>query len=207
MPDITLEACVETLEQAVRAEERGADRLELCSRLDLDGLTPDTNLVREVLREVNVPVKVMLRHRPGDFQYGSEDRIVLFNQLAILNELPVHGVVFGALQGSMLDIELIGKIASRSAHPVTVHKAIDLCTDPVAEVARLVSVANVTGVLSSGGAETALKGSETLRKMIDSAGKDLTIVVAGRVTDQNLKTVLHSLGAQEYHGRRIVGEI
>ena len=37
--DIFLEACVETLEEAILAEKRGANRLEICSRLDLDGLT------------------------------------------------------------------------------------------------------------------------------------------------------------------------
>ena len=35
-----VEACVETLEEALQAEKNGAHRIELCSRLDLDGLTP-----------------------------------------------------------------------------------------------------------------------------------------------------------------------
>ena len=35
------EACVETVEEAIKAEANGADQIEFCSRLDLDGLTPD----------------------------------------------------------------------------------------------------------------------------------------------------------------------
>ena len=43
------EACVETVEQAIKAEKNGADQIELCSRLDLDGLTPDFDVIRKVL--------------------------------------------------------------------------------------------------------------------------------------------------------------
>ena len=39
--DILLEACVETLSEAKNAVKFGANRIELCSHLDLDGLTPD----------------------------------------------------------------------------------------------------------------------------------------------------------------------
>ena len=38
---IIKEACVGKLEQAKMAEYYKADRVEICSRLDLDGLTPD----------------------------------------------------------------------------------------------------------------------------------------------------------------------
>ena len=34
------EVCVETYGDAIKAEKLGADRIELCKRLDLGGLTP-----------------------------------------------------------------------------------------------------------------------------------------------------------------------
>jgi copper homeostasis protein len=67
MKNLILEACVETLEEAIKAEENGACRLELCSRLDLDGLTPDIELTKQVLEKVSIPIKVMIRPRGGDF--------------------------------------------------------------------------------------------------------------------------------------------
>ena len=44
--NIIREACVGSVEQAMIAEKRNADRVELCSELDLDGLTPDRNIMR-----------------------------------------------------------------------------------------------------------------------------------------------------------------
>ena len=40
------EVCVESLEDAVIAEKNGANRIELCGRLDLDGLTPSRKLIK-----------------------------------------------------------------------------------------------------------------------------------------------------------------
>ena len=42
---IIKEACVDTLKDAIEAEKNGADRIELCSRLDLEGLTPEKILI------------------------------------------------------------------------------------------------------------------------------------------------------------------
>ena len=67
------ESCVETYDEAMNAEIRGADRIELCSRLDLDGLTPSKELAKKLVNELNIPVKVMVRPRKGDFCYTGEE--------------------------------------------------------------------------------------------------------------------------------------
>jgi len=43
-----LEICIDNYDDALIAIEGGADRLECCSRLDLDGLTPDIGMVRSI---------------------------------------------------------------------------------------------------------------------------------------------------------------
>ena len=47
----------------MNAEIRGADRIELCSRLDLDGLTPSKELVKRLVSDLTIPIKVMVRPR------------------------------------------------------------------------------------------------------------------------------------------------
>ena len=41
------ELCVDSTEQAVNAEKNGADRIELCKSLDLEGLTPEINVIQK----------------------------------------------------------------------------------------------------------------------------------------------------------------
>ena len=40
--------------QAIQAEQDGADRIELCKNLELDGLTPDVNVIKNTLISVNL---------------------------------------------------------------------------------------------------------------------------------------------------------
>ena len=50
-----------------------ADRVELCSRLDLDGLTPSRSIIKEAINSLTIPVKVMIRPKDGGFIYSKKD--------------------------------------------------------------------------------------------------------------------------------------
>ena len=67
------------LESAIIAEKSGADRIELCENYKEGGLSPDENLMKEVLRKTDIPVFVMIRPRTGNFFY-TEKEIEIFNQ-------------------------------------------------------------------------------------------------------------------------------
>ena len=54
---IIKEACVETLDEAIFAQNKGADRIELCSDLALDGLTPSKKPFLKVLNHISIPIK------------------------------------------------------------------------------------------------------------------------------------------------------
>ena len=203
---LTLEACVESLMEALHAEKEGAHRLELCSRLDLDGLTPDTELTRNLLDAVKIPVKVMIRPRAGDFYYTESEVGFMAEQIQSFKESGVFGVVFGMLEKddrlNISQIEYLAKVARPLE--VTIHKAIDLCDDPLNEIRKLKRTGLVHAVLSSGAAPTAREGQIMLRNMIREAGEDIRIIAAGKITAQNLPELHRAIGAREYHGRSIV---
>ena len=71
---IIKEICVDSFEDAINAENSGADRIELCGRLDLDGLTPSRNLIKKVFLKLRIPIRVMIRPKHPSFVY-SEDEI------------------------------------------------------------------------------------------------------------------------------------
>jgi copper homeostasis protein len=209
MKNILLEACVETFEEAILAEKRRADRLELCSHLELDGLTPDKEVIEHVFRKVKIPVKVMIRPRAGNFIYSESELDEMKNSIRLCKKLKVRGVVFGILdQENELNLNQIKELA-QLAFPleVTIHKAIDETPDLLKSVSELIQIPTITSILTSGGKPTAKEGREMLRKMIQLAGETLTIIPAGSITDQNLSEIDKLIGASEYHGRRIVGEL
>ena len=68
------------------------------------------------------------------------------------------------------------KLLAEAASPVniTIHKAVDLCPDPIEAVIKLKKVQGISYVLTSGGAPTAEQGIPVLREMIREATKRLT---------------------------------
>lgn len=207
--NIFKEACVETLSECVLAEERGANRLELCSALEHGGLTPSMGLVNEVLAKVNIPIKVMVRSRKGDFVYNEAEIEAMEKSIVAFKKTGVHGIVFGFLTPeNRIDIETTKRL-TQLAKPLNVcfHKAIDEVGDMLEAVEQLCNIPGVDAILTSGGKATAMQGQDTLRQMIKVANRRLKIVVAGKVLDSNIQELHQLIGAEEYHGRRIVGDL
>jgi copper homeostasis protein len=203
---LILEACVETLEEAIYAEQRGALRLELCANLYLDGTTPDSELIIDVLSHVTIPVKVMIRPREGDFVYSDEEFNTMLESIKICKSLGVSGVVSGILrEDNTLDLDRLNILAGlANPLPVTVHKCIDLVPDIFDAIEALNQIPGVQSILSSGQADTAEHGAELLKRMLQACGEKLRLIVAGKVTQENLAELVLTIGAREYHGRRIV---
>jgi copper homeostasis protein len=201
-----LEACVDSLPQALLAEAGGAHRIELCSRLDLDGLSPDRDTIEQALRLLKIPVKIMIRPREGDFIFSEEEIREMEREIAWCKNAGVREIVLGAsLPSGALDIATLSRLTA-AAEPmtVTIHKAIDLSPDPLAGLESLRPIANITHILTSGKQATALEGTPLLREMIRAAGERFVILVAGKVTWENLEEVSKATGAVEFHGKRIV---
>ena len=62
-----IEFCVTSVEGAIAAEQFKADRIELCSRLDLDGLTPSLNLIKQCRLAYTGEIHIMIRPEDGPF--------------------------------------------------------------------------------------------------------------------------------------------
>ena len=70
---ITKEVCVDNLDNAVKAFNKGANRIEFCSNLNEDGLTPNFNDLKEIKNLVSIPIRVMIRPHSKSFEYNDND--------------------------------------------------------------------------------------------------------------------------------------
>lgn len=203
------EACVETLKEALKAEQLGAERVELCSNLELDGLTPHPDLVRNTCLALRIPVMVMIRPRPGNFVYSGKEIQKMKSVIDMAKEAGAAGVVFGVLTPENRVDEVNTKFLADYAAPLTVtfHKAIDEVDNLLEAVKTLQRIQTVNHILTSGGKATALKGASQIRKMVEVSKGFPEIIAAGKVTSENLEEIRKLIGAKAFHGRRIVGEL
>ena len=203
------EACVETFEEAKLAEKRGANRIELCSDLANDGLTPSLELMRKTISELKIPVMTMVRPRAGNFVHTKNEVEQMKKDIDVAKQAGVTGIVFGLLTSdNKIDIENTRILAEYAKPlPVTFHKAIDELENPVEGVKELLRIDNIKRILTSGGKPTADEGQKVIREMIEVAKGKITILVAGKVLDSNVEEIQKTTGAKELHGRRIVGAL
>lgn len=206
LPSLLFEACVESFEAAQTAQQQGAHRIELCAALDQDGLTPSHDLVQRCVRDLSIPVLVMIRPRGGDFVYTEAELRQMERDIALCQQAGVAGVVFGLLtEDGHIDIHNTERLV-RAALPlaVTFHKAIDYSTDVQESFRQLNAINGITRVLTSGGQATAWEGRDTLKAMHALPGRRIEIVAAGKLLPDNRRQLADYTGIRELHGKNIV---
>lgn len=199
-----LELCTDEVAVAL-AKADLVDQIEFCADLKQDGLTPSLKDVGLLVDHLKKPLKVIIRHRSGNFEYGPDDLAVMIRQAAEFQARGVSRFVFGALKHRRLDLTLIADFCS-AVFPSTVciHKAIDESSEILLDLQQLLRIPNVNEILTSGGCTTALEGADMITNMIKLSGSRLEIIAAGNITSQNLDRCHEKIRAPIYHGKRIV---
>ena len=203
---IIKEVCVDSYEDAALVESSGADRIELCSRLDLDGITPSNDLLLRVHSDLKIPIRVMVRPHGNGFIYNENHLNEMINTIKLCKSLNVDGIVIGCLNESNdLDYHQINYLADY-AKPlkVIVHKAIDYSNSVLSSFKNLILNKNINGILTSGGAQFASDGLKTLKKMVDLAPENFEVICAGGITHENFDKIHLELNARFYHGRKLI---
>ena len=203
---LTFEACVETPEEALAAQNNGAHRIELCSDLAQDGLSPSAELTAACVKNLSIPIMAMVRPRGGNFVYSEEEVQQMEREIEFFKQSGVAGVVFGLLtENGEIDVENTSRLA-KLAFPlvVTFHKAIDYSGNVFKSFQKLNCIAGITRVLTSGGMDTAWNGREVLQQMQEMPGRKIKIIAAGKVLPENRTRIAEFTGVEELHGKRIV---
>jgi copper homeostasis protein len=203
-----LEACVENLSEALMAQERGADRIELCENLAAGGTTPSFGTIVTCKKHLSIPVIVMIRPRGGNFVYSNLEVDSMLEDIRICQKAGVDGIATGALTSAGdIDLHILRRLIHEAdSLQITFHKAIDETRNIETEIEKLKDT-GIHRVLTSGGAPTAMEGSRMLNKLIHLTAGKLVILTAGKVTAENLDALSRLIPSTEFHGRKIVGDL
>jgi copper homeostasis protein len=200
-----LEIAVVSAAGAGTAAAEGANRIELCSGLELGGITPSQGLMEASMGHVDRRLEIhpLIRSRPGDFRYSASDVDTMVHEIRHLLAQGAHGVVVGALTASGdVDIHAIQRLldAAREANPeaqLTFHRAIDQSRDPLAALDQLIEL-GFTRVLTSGHEATAGAGLPTLALMVERSAGALEIMAGGGLTLADIPA-MHAAGLSAIH--------
>ncbi len=162
-----LEAAVDSLASARAAISGGADRLELCSALALGGLTPHTELLRQIRQESGIPLRCLIRPRGGDFLYTREELLMMAAQTEQLRKAGADGFVIGCLtaEGTLDAAAMQPLLQAAQGAGLTLHRCIDVSRDPCQTYLDAHALGFDT-VLTSGAAGSCLAGMETIRQLL-----------------------------------------
>ena len=207
MQEFCREVCVDNIKDAMRAVDLGANRIEYCSKLNEEGLTPNVEDVKYLLKNINIPIRVMIRPHSKSFNYSEKDISIMLKDISTFKKIDIDGIVIGCLnKDDEIDLKKINLFIEK-ARPLKVifHKAIDITSDPLKSLKNLIKYSNINGVLTSGGFKKAEDGVKLLKKMLDICPINFELIIAGKITSENINKINQKLSAKFYHGKKIVG--
>jgi len=197
---LLLESPVFSIETALKAEEFGVDRIELCASFHEGGETPGAGMLKFLKKHLSIPVYVMIRPRGGDFFYSENEISAMGYEIEILDSHGADGFVFGALKDDgSVNISACKKLVKiAGSKPCTFHRAIDVCSNPMEAIGKIIDC-GFNRILTSGGHENVSKGIAVILEMLEKAGDEIIIMPGGGLEPGLLGELKKSQYLKEVH--------
>ena len=195
-----LEVCASDLASARAAAEGGAQRIELCRDLELDGLTPPREWIEEARSIEGLKLHVLIRPVEGGFVYDEAVFDQMREEIRMCRQLGADGVVIGALtREGDIDVEHLRPLmVEAQGMQVTFHRAFDVCRNPRQALEEIIAL-GCDRLLTSGQQTTAEQGIPLLRELVKQAQGRLIIMPGAGVIPENAARILSETGATEIH--------
>ncbi|MBP3664271.1 MAG: copper homeostasis protein CutC [Tyzzerella sp.] len=196
-----IEICANSVESAIKAQEGGAYRVELCAGIPEGGTTPpfgDMRMARQMLHQTKL--HVIIRPRGGDFLYSPLEQEIMLHDIKVARQLGADGVVFGCLTAEGdVDMAAMKKLMNAVGDMnVTFHRAFDMCKDPFKALEQIIEL-GCTRILTSGQESNAVKGIPLLKELVKQADGRIIIMPGCGVNPGNIKQIAEETNATEFH--------
>jgi copper homeostasis protein len=156
--------------------------------------------VRDVLRDVKIPVRVMLRESE-DFNVTDEaEQQRLCESAKNLAALPMDGIVCGFLRGDAIDHDLLQRVlTAAAAKNITFHRAFEELSDPLGALRELKQYPQIDTILTSGGKGSAAEKVATLGVCERFAQPEIKILAGGGMTPESIQQLRRHTKLTDFH--------
>lgn len=190
---------------AVAAQEGGADRLELVSHIDADGLTPTLEVFAGVRAAVRLPIRVMLRAADGFAAGGRAGVDALVAQARLLRRAGATEFVFGFLdEAGQPDMPALESLVDAvDGCSWTFHRALDRAANRDGLRKALSDLPGLDAYLTAGSAAGVTEGlsvlaDEAARAAAGEPGYGPRLVVGGGLRLDHVEA-LRVAGVDAFH--------
>jgi copper homeostasis protein len=197
-----LEVIATCVQDAVTAEDNGADRIELVASITEGGLTPGIGMIEQVVRTVNIPVHVMVRPHSRSFIYDCYDIDTMAAEINAISSIGAAGIVCGALtaEGRIDERSLETLLSFAGVMNVTFHRAFDELEDQIDGLRVLKNYPQITRVLTSGGIKPAVEAIPEIRRLVEETDRSALTILAGHgLTVEGIKSFIEQTRVTEVH--------
>lgn len=200
MSRFTLEVCADSVESVLAAQKGGADRIELCQNIIIGGTSPSESLFLEIKKHSDIRLHVLLRPRFGDFCYSEYEFQIIKSEVQRFRELGADGVVIGMLNpDGTLDMEHMKELMEETGDmSVTMHRAFDVCRDPMEALEQAVSL-GINTILTSGQENSCVKGISLLKELEEKSAGRIEIMAGAGVNAAAITPIYEQTGITNYH--------
>lgn len=195
-----LEVCVDSFKSLIIAREAGADRIELCSALNVGGLTPSYGLMEQAKSIVDIEIFVMIRPRSGDFLYDKTEFETMKKDIEAAKSMGFDGIVTGILlENGKIDLKRMKEIVE-IAKPlkVVLHRAFDDADEPEKDIPVLIDM-GIIRILTSGQRRNALEGADYIADIQRKYGNKITIMPGAGINKDNIEGIHNIVKCSHYH--------
>ena len=200
MEKFILEVCADSVESVLAAEKGGADRIELCGNVVIGGTTPSESLFCEIRKHSDIRIHALIRPRFGDFCYTDYEFDIIRSEVRRFRELGAQGVVIGMLKpDGSLDVERLALLMEDAkGMSVTLHRAFDVCKDPMEALEQAISLGFHT-ILTSGQKSSCAEGAALLAKLVEKSAGRIHIMAGAGVNAEAISSIYEKTGITDYH--------
>lgn len=149
----------------------------------------------------------MIRPRFGDFCYTDAEFSIIKKAVEDFRKIGAEGVVFGILKlDGTLNMEQMKELMEVAGDmSVTLHRAFDVCVDPMDTMEQAISL-GIDTILTSGQRNTCLQGAGLLKELQDKSEGRITIQAGSGVSAEVIRKLYLLTGIKAYHmtGKRVI---